>query len=98
MIASRRSFLIGGATFLAAPAIIRVASLMPVSVLEPALMLGDPLAQAGYAGTVWWRAVMVESAGWAQIAMRDGKPLCTLINVGDVIANHAYRDLASQQA
>ena len=33
MIASRRNFLFTGASFLAAPSIIRVASLMPVSVL-----------------------------------------------------------------
>lgn len=37
MIPSRRSFLIGGAALLAAPAIVRVASLMSVSVPRPTL-------------------------------------------------------------
>jgi hypothetical protein len=38
---SRRGFLFGAAAFLAAPAIVRVASLMPVSVPKPAFDLGS---------------------------------------------------------
>ena len=34
MISSRRSFFLGASAFLAAPSIVRVASLMPVSVLD----------------------------------------------------------------
>lgn len=81
MIASRRRFLFAGASFLASPSIVRVASLMPVSVAALIVPLGDPLAQFGYAGTTWWKAVMLEGAGWMQIAMRDGKPLWTPVDV-----------------
>jgi hypothetical protein len=49
LITSRRRFLMGAGVILAAPAIVRVANLMPISVLEPGLQLtfhngGWPLA------------------------------------------------------
>lgn len=37
IIPSRRRFLFGAATFLAAPAIVRISNIMPVSVPKPAL-------------------------------------------------------------
>ena len=43
MIASRRNFLFAGASFFAAPSIIRVASLMPVSVLRDAPCIETPI-------------------------------------------------------
>jgi N4-gp56 family major capsid protein len=27
----------------------------------------DPLGQRGYAGTIWWKAVMIENAGWMAV-------------------------------
>ncbi len=61
MIASRRSFFLGASAFLAAPSIVRVSSLMPVSVVAdwniyPGKMWelrGDPLAQFGYTQSIW---------------------------------------------
>ncbi len=41
MIASRRSFLFGASAFLAAPAIVRVSALMPISVPKTAWYLDD---------------------------------------------------------
>lgn len=37
MITARRSFLLGATAFLAAPSIVRAASLMPVSVIKPSI-------------------------------------------------------------
>lgn len=90
-VASRRSFLLGAGTFLAAPAIVRVASLMPVSVPERlrivrrwlpfgATVNGALVGQVGYAGTMWWTAVMYECAGWSQMAAGDGKFIWTRID------------------
>lgn len=45
-IPSRRRFLLGAGALLAAPSIVRVSSLMPVSVLEP---------ERGYAGTSYFK-------------------------------------------
>ena len=28
----------------------------------------DPFGQRGYAGTIWWKAALVENAGWLAIA------------------------------
>jgi hypothetical protein len=27
----------------------------------------DPLGQRGYAGTIWWKAVMIENQGWMAV-------------------------------
>ena len=56
MITSRRSFFLGASAFLAAPSIVRVASLMPVSVLRDAPCIETPIvyeppAAFMYAGT-----------------------------------------------
>ena len=38
--------------------------------MDPTLLLpgekskSDPFGQRGYAGTIWWKAVMVENNGW----------------------------------
>lgn len=88
MIPSRRRFLLGAGSFLAAPAIVRVASLMPVSVLDaPCLSasvkyeVDDLVGAFGYAHRAWWKAVMHEGVGWSQIAVRDGKPIWTAIDL-----------------
>ena len=80
MIASRRNFLIGASAFLAAPSIVRVASLMPVSVaaldVDAAILaVGDRIG-ALYLDTsrnTWWRVAMATGTSWSQIAMHDGK-------------------------
>jgi N4-gp56 family major capsid protein len=35
----------------------------------------DPLGQRGYAGTIWWKAVMVENNGWMAVAFVGSKVL-----------------------
>ena len=55
MIQSRRTFLCGlGATLIAAPAIVRAASLMPIrGIIQPISLQGIPLTfDGGYAGLV----------------------------------------------
>ncbi len=42
MIASRRHFFLGASAFLAAPSIVRVANLMPISVLRDARLIEPP--------------------------------------------------------
>lgn len=84
MISSRRSFLLGASSFLAAPAIVRVANLMPVSVIDAPCRsvsikyeFDDIVSAFGTASPTWWKAVMIEGADWLQIAVRDGKPIWT---------------------
>jgi N4-gp56 family major capsid protein len=35
----------------------------------------DPLGQRGYAGTAWWKAVMVENSGWMAVGYTGSKVL-----------------------
>lgn len=35
----------------------------------------DPFGQRGYAGTIWWKAVMIENAGWMAVANVGAKAL-----------------------
>ena len=35
----------------------------------------DPFGQRGYAGTIWWKAVMIENAGWLAIGNVGSKSL-----------------------
>jgi N4-gp56 family major capsid protein len=35
----------------------------------------DPQGQRGYAGTVWWKAVMIENAGWMAVGFVGSKTL-----------------------
>lgn len=35
----------------------------------------DPFGQRGYAGTIWWKAVMIENNGWMAIAQVGSKTL-----------------------
>jgi hypothetical protein len=65
MILSRRSLFAGGAVLLAAPAIVRVASLMPISVQKPQLLTYRIVTFAVsegevefYSGTTWAPSVV----------------------------------------
>lgn len=65
MITSRRSFFLGASAFLAAPSIVRVASLMPVSVFRdaPCLEYPVPLTGAGmYCGAFEPKFVVPEGS------------------------------------
>lgn len=53
MIASRRSFFLTATAFLAAPPIVRVASLMPVSVLKSEKFVMELDTAVQFNGTVW---------------------------------------------
>jgi N4-gp56 family major capsid protein len=35
----------------------------------------DPLGQRGYAGTIWWKAVMIENQGWMAVGFTGSKVL-----------------------
>ena len=35
----------------------------------------DPLGQRGYAGTAWWKAVMIENQGWMAVGYVGSKVL-----------------------
>ena len=35
----------------------------------------DPHGQRGYAGTIWWKAVMIENQGWMAIGFVGSKVL-----------------------
>ena len=35
----------------------------------------DPLGQRGYAGTIWWKAVMIENQGWMAVGFVGSKVL-----------------------
>jgi len=35
----------------------------------------DPLGQRGYAGTIWWKAVMIENQGWMSVGFVGSKVL-----------------------
>lgn len=48
MIASRRNFLLGASAFLASPSIVRVASLMPVSVVQMVAPRADEGTEENY--------------------------------------------------
>ena len=76
---SRRGFLFGASAFLAAPAIVRVASIMPVSVpkvtnLSIAEMQEQTIRWIADMQTNWWRQAMDAELGWTQIAeTSDGR-------------------------
>ncbi len=57
MIASRRGFLFGASAFLAAPAIVRVSSLMPISVRPPLLTVPINYVDALAASMVETKAI-----------------------------------------
>ncbi len=83
MIASRRNFIFGASAFLAAPSIVRVASLMPVSVAAFSAPLpfgmfqgaGEPkfVAAPGsiYARTDNWGAYVRTTDGWKPISFEQ---------------------------
>lgn len=37
----------------------------------------DPLGQRGYAGTIWWKAVMIENPGWMAVGFVGARTLST---------------------
>lgn len=42
-------------------------SLKPSYLAPDEISKSDPLGQRGYAGTVWWKAVMIENQGWMAV-------------------------------
>lgn len=42
-------------------------SLQPTFLPPGAVSKSDPFGQRGYAGTIWWKAVMIENQGWMAI-------------------------------
>ena len=44
-----------------------MSSLNPTFLAPGEKSKSDPLGQRGYAGTSWWKAVMVENQGWMAV-------------------------------
>jgi len=50
-------------------------SLAPTYLPPGQISKSDPFGQRGYAGTIWWKAVMIENNGWMAIANVGSKNL-----------------------
>ena len=76
-IPSRRGFLLGIASFLAAPAIVRVASLMPVSVLKPDGQMFTVFDSDEYGNWIPSRIVRWADDAWTEVLRLkfDSEPL-----------------------
>lgn len=68
-IPSRRRFLLGVSAFLSAPAIVRVASIMPVSVMPAISTFGG--FDVRYPEPNWWRQVLTDNQGWTVVCHHD---------------------------
>lgn len=91
MIASRRSFLLGAGALLAAPSIVRVASLMPVSVLpgyERFLPIQPAPVSPEYAEITRWLQIAWEefNADWGASRL-EGK-------IGITVGRHIDGDMS----
>lgn len=83
VILTRRRLFAGTAALLAAPSIVRAASLMPVSVVDTAMLAGHysvvPLAHGLQVGDVITFAFSIEqhhySGTWRAVAMADSGPI-----------------------
>jgi hypothetical protein len=86
MIANRRSFLFGlGSSLIAAPAIVRAASLMPVKALEPAWM---PNHFVGFDVVYSERLLTTQAVSFVEYSMENGiyrAPVPGLIPAGATI-------------
>ena len=50
-------------------------SMDPTFIPPGAKSKSDPFGQRGYAGTIWWKAVMIENAGWMAVGNVGSKTL-----------------------
>lgn len=50
-------------------------SMKPTLLLPGAPSKSDPFSQRGYAGTIWWKAVMIENNGWMAVGNVGSKAL-----------------------
>jgi N4-gp56 family major capsid protein len=50
-------------------------SLNPTYISPGEKTKSDPLGQRGYAGTIWWKAVMIENQGWMAVGFVGSKVL-----------------------
>lgn len=50
-------------------------SLNPTYIAPGEKTKSDPLGQRGYAGTIWWKAVMIENQGWMAVGFVGSKVL-----------------------
>lgn len=73
MISSRRQFLTGLSTLIAAPAIIKVAGIMPVKVIDaiPVMSMGSGCQINVMPGYITWVNPAQAAAIWANPAFRD---------------------------
>ncbi len=50
-------------------------SMKPTLILPGTASASDPFGQRGYAGTIWWKAVMIENDGWLAVGQVGVKAL-----------------------
>ncbi len=50
-------------------------SLKPTFLPPGEISKSDPMGQRGYAGTIWWKAVMIENQGWMAVGFVGSKVL-----------------------